>query len=258
MYSNVDSFTRRRNKDQHMNIFNSRFALLILSGAILNITGCATTESCYTSADRKEAQKKKYGNQSAALLIRNLKGGTPEQKLATAQEGLTLKGINDATRGEFLWAIGNAYKDMGQEEKGRTYQMRVINEELFRYPGQENALKYELVRRGENYDSYRGFTESETAREAQPLVRIPPSMPRNVSSSGHCELQFDVTEAGNPVNIKSIYCTDPVYRNTVIKSAQKWKYNPRVIDGKAEYAENITAKVSMQVRDECGWTIPEP
>jgi len=70
-------------------------------------------------------------------------------------------------------------------------------------------------------------------RDAQPLVRIPPIMPPRAEKSGHCRVRFDVSPEGAPFNVTTTYCTQSLFSRATVKSVQKWKYNPKIVDGRA-------------------------
>lgn len=67
-------------------------------------------------------------------------------------------------------------------------------------------------------------------RKAQPLVRIPPSMPTK-EFGGSCEVKMDITVKGQADNIRLVYCTDPIFQHSTIKSVSRWKFSPAIKDG---------------------------
>lgn len=94
-------------------------------------------------------------------------------------------------------------------------------------------------------------------RDAQPLVRIPPIMPPRADKSGHCTVQFDVSPEGQPFNVDTTYCTSSVFQRSTIKSVQKWKFNPKIVDGRAVAMSGVVNKVTYRLTDERGNIIPE-
>lgn len=94
-------------------------------------------------------------------------------------------------------------------------------------------------------------------RDAQPLVRIPPIMPPRAEKSGHCRVRFDVSPEGAPFNVTATYCTQKLFERATIKSVQKWKYNPKVVDGRSVSRSGVESKISFRLTDERGKTIPE-
>lgn len=94
-------------------------------------------------------------------------------------------------------------------------------------------------------------------RDAQPLVRIPPIMPLRAEKSGHCKVRFDVSPEGAPFNVQTTYCTQSLFQRATIKSVQKWKFNPKIVDGRAVSMTGVENKVTYRLTDERGRIIPE-
>ena len=94
-------------------------------------------------------------------------------------------------------------------------------------------------------------------RDAQPLVRIPPIMPPRAEKSGHCRVRFDVSPEGAPFNVTATYCTQKLFERATIKSVTKWKYNPKIVDGRAVARSGVENKVTYRLTDERGKIIPE-
>ena len=94
-------------------------------------------------------------------------------------------------------------------------------------------------------------------RDAQPLVRIPPIMPPRAEKSGHCRVRFDVSPEGAPFNVTATYCTQKLFERASTKSVQKWKYNPKIVDGRTVSRSGVESKISFRLTDERGKVIPE-
>jgi protein TonB len=94
-------------------------------------------------------------------------------------------------------------------------------------------------------------------RDAQPLVRIPAQMPTRAEKSGHCLVRFDVSPEGAPFNVEATYCTQRLFERPTIKSVQKWKYNPKIVDGRSVARSGVESKITFQLKDERGRLIPE-
>lgn len=91
-------------------------------------------------------------------------------------------------------------------------------------------------------------------RDAQPIVRIPPS----VSDFQRCirsderrvervNLEFDVTPEGQVTNVRVVDSTDSCYERSAIRAAQRWKYNPKIVDGKAEPRLGVRTTIRYEV-----------
>lgn len=94
-------------------------------------------------------------------------------------------------------------------------------------------------------------------RDAQPLVRIPPVMPQRAEKSGHCRVRFDVSPEGQPFNVQATYCTQSLFERASIRSVEKWKYNPKMEDGRPVARRGVESKITFQLQDERGRIIPE-
>ena len=94
-------------------------------------------------------------------------------------------------------------------------------------------------------------------RDAQPLVRIPPIMPPRAERSGHCQMRFDVSPEGAPFNINATYCSQNLFERAATKSVQKWKYNPKIVDGRSVSRTGVETKITFNLTDERGRIIPE-
>lgn len=94
-------------------------------------------------------------------------------------------------------------------------------------------------------------------RDAQPLVRIPPIMPPRAEKSGHCKVRFDVSPQGQPFNVVATYCTGSVFKRASIKSVEKWKYNPKMLDGRAVARNGVESQITFRLTDERGNILPE-
>ncbi len=94
-------------------------------------------------------------------------------------------------------------------------------------------------------------------RDAQPLVRIPPIMPPRAEKSGHCNVKFDVSPEGQPFNVSATYCTQSLFSRASIKSVEKWKYNPKIVDGRSVSRSGVESKITFRLTDERGKIIPE-
>jgi len=98
-------------------------------------------------------------------------------------------------------------------------------------------------------------------RDAQPLVRIPPQIPTRFLSgdnSGYCKAEFDVSPQGKPFNVTTTTCTSNQLKSATIKSIQKWKYNPKIVDGRPVARSGVRTTVQFDLVDERGRKLPLP
>jgi len=103
----------------------------------------------------------------------------------------------------------------------------------------------------------KSFKIAVSDRDAQPLVRIPPVMPPRAEKSGHCTVRFDVAPDGQPFNVTATYCTQSVFKRATIKSVERWKYQPKIVDGIATSRSGVESKITFKLADENGRLIPE-
>jgi len=101
------------------------------------------------------------------------------------------------------------------------------------------------------------FVITVSDREVQPLVRISPIMPPRADKSGHCLVRFNVSAEGTPFDVKTTYCTQALFERATIKSVQKWKFNPKVVNGRNVAMTGVENKVTYRLTDERGRLIPE-
>jgi protein TonB len=94
-------------------------------------------------------------------------------------------------------------------------------------------------------------------RDAQPLVRIPPVMPPRAEKSGRCDVRFDVSPEGAPFNVVATYCSQKLFERASTKSVQRWKYNPKMQDGRAVARTGVKSTIRFNLTDERGKLIPE-
>ena len=94
-------------------------------------------------------------------------------------------------------------------------------------------------------------------REPQPLVRIPPQMPPRADKSGHCVVRFDVSPEGQPFNVATTSCTQSMFERPTVRAVQRWRYNPKIQDGRAVGRTGLSTKVRFNLADERGQIIPE-
>ena len=94
-------------------------------------------------------------------------------------------------------------------------------------------------------------------RNVEPLVRIAPIMPPNAQRSGHCNVRFNVSAEGAPYDVTTSYCTQSLFERATIKSVTKWKYRPKVVNGRTVAMTGVENKVTYRLTDERGNIIPE-
>ena len=86
---------------------------------------------------------------------------------------------------------------------------------------------------------------------ALPVVRIEPQYPRRAAMKGQegwVLLEFDITEVGTVDNVKVIE-SEPrrVFDSSARRALLKWKYKPKMIDGKAKKQQKQTVKLEFKL-----------
>lgn len=91
-------------------------------------------------------------------------------------------------------------------------------------------------------------------RDAQPIVRIPPAeadFQRCITSDEArreaVTLEFDVTPDGQVTNVKVIDSTDSCYERSATRAAQRWKYNPKIVDGEPQPRYGVRTTIRFEV-----------
>ena len=101
------------------------------------------------------------------------------------------------------------------------------------------------------------FTIAEADRDAEPFLQIAPVMPPRAVKSGHCQVKLNVTAQGQPFEIVTTYCSQAIFKRPTIKAVQKWKYNPKILDGVAVARQGVETLITFNLTDERGFLIPE-
>ncbi len=90
-------------------------------------------------------------------------------------------------------------------------------------------------------------------RDAQPLVRIPPQYPDRCQARAKSEeyvvLEFDVDPSGQPQNIKVIDDSSSCFRRAATRSVERWKYQPKIVDNKAEWRRGVVTRVTFRLAE---------
>lgn len=91
-------------------------------------------------------------------------------------------------------------------------------------------------------------------RDAQPLVRIPPQYPERCQTrAGASEtvvVEFDVTPEGQTTNPRVIDTTSSCFNRAAMRSVERWKYQPKIVDNKAEWRRGVVTAITFQLADE--------
>jgi protein TonB len=87
--------------------------------------------------------------------------------------------------------------------------------------------------------------------DATPIVRIEPKFPTKAARDGiegWVQLRFDIDELGGVDNVEVIDAQPKrVFDREARKALQKWKYKPKVVDGKAERQTGLTVQLDFKL-----------
>ena len=101
-----------------------------------------------------------------------------------------------------------------------------------------------------------GYAFAQT-HDAKPIKRVPPAFPSALERSGHCNLEFDVSAAGEVLNISVLSCSEEILGDYAYRSVDMWKYEPAFKDGFPVWQGNISTTINFDLLDEEGNRIPE-
>jgi hypothetical protein len=108
------------------------------------------------------------------------------------------------------------------------------------------AIEFEVIR------------ATEPTRDAEPCVRVPPLMPANARHSGHCRMAFNVSRAGETIDVRATECTEQEFCEPSLAAIQRWIYYPKLNYGETAVRREVESKMSFRLTNEAGIVIPEP
>ena len=86
--------------------------------------------------------------------------------------------------------------------------------------------------------------------EYLPIVRVAPVYPNRALSrglEGYVDLMFTVTEAGTVKDPVVTYSTSSLFERAATQAVLKFKYKPRVVDGKAVEVPGVETRIRFQL-----------
>ncbi|MFN0025307.1 MAG: energy transducer TonB [Parvularculaceae bacterium] len=90
-------------------------------------------------------------------------------------------------------------------------------------------------------------------RDAQPLVRIPAQYPERCQTRAapveNVLVEFDVTPEGTTTNIRVADSSNSCLNSAATKSVERWKYQPKIVDNKAEWRRGVQTNVRFELSD---------
>lgn len=90
-------------------------------------------------------------------------------------------------------------------------------------------------------------------RDAQPLVRIPPQYPERCMARAKARenvlVEFDVTPEGTTTNIRVVDSTNSCLNSAAMRSVERWKYQPKVVDNQAQWRRGVQTNVAFELSE---------
>ena len=84
-----------------------------------------------------------------------------------------------------------------------------------------------------------------------PLVRVEPIYPQRAAQrgiEGWVEMEFTITPAGTVKNpVVTAFEPSSVFNRAALKAIRKWKYNPKVEDGKAVERDGVRVRLTFKL-----------
>lgn len=85
--------------------------------------------------------------------------------------------------------------------------------------------------------------------DAKPIFRVPPEYPekcaRLAGKEEYVVLEFDISPKGIPENIQAIEATRGCFKNPALTALKKWKYSPKLIDGKPVQHQDVVTRITF-------------
>ncbi|OGQ89336.1 MAG: hypothetical protein A2289_05980 [Deltaproteobacteria bacterium RIFOXYA12_FULL_58_15] len=97
-----------------------------------------------------------------------------------------------------------------------------------------------------------GTAPSDT--DAIPLVRVNPQYPHSAAQQkveGWVQVEFNISATGVVADPKVVKAHPPgIFERAAISAIRKWKYKPKIKDGKAIERHNVRVQLTFELQDE--------
>ena len=94
--------------------------------------------------------------------------------------------------------------------------------------------------------------------EAKLETRVPPVMPDRIDRSGRCYIGYDVSAAGQAINIDDKFCTASSLSKASINAVRQWEFKPAMIGNEPVASGPYDTMVRFVIADVRGRPTPEP
>jgi protein TonB len=90
--------------------------------------------------------------------------------------------------------------------------------------------------------------------QARPIVRIPAKYPPTAAQQGlegWVQISFSIDETGQVIDAK-VTDAEPnrVFNREALAAVRKWKYQPKIVDGKGQIVTNQTVQIDFSLQDQ--------
>lgn len=104
-----------------------------------------------------------------------------------------------------------------------------------------------------NVDSGGGFSIASADGDAVPMVRVPPQYPERAMQrgiEGRVLVQFTISKSG-AVKDPKVIAAEPssIFNKAALKAIRQWKYNPKILNGKAVEQRGIKIAIPFRLSD---------
>lgn len=93
-------------------------------------------------------------------------------------------------------------------------------------------------------------------RDTEACVRVPPRMPDEAQRSGYCRVNFNISRAGDPIDVRADECTEQIFCEPTIEAVRRWIYYPRLQYGETAERMGVVTSISFALTGIGGRKIP--
>ena len=103
-------------------------------------------------------------------------------------------------------------------------------------------------------DTGGGFSMASADGDAVPMVRVPPQYPERALQrgiEGRVLIEFTISRSGSVKNPKVVaYEPSTIFNKAAIKAVKQWKYNPKIVNGKAVEQPGVQIAIPFRLGNE--------
>lgn len=103
-------------------------------------------------------------------------------------------------------------------------------------------------------DTGGGFSMASADGDAVPMVRVPPQYPERALQrgiEGRVLIEFTISRSGSVKNPKVVaYEPSTIFNKAAIKAVKQWKYNPKIVNGKAVEQPGVRIAIPFRLGNE--------